>query len=184
MTIIATLTIDEILSKFPQKSQKLAQAMLNRGLHCVGCGAATWETLEAGMMSHGFTPPEIADFVEELNQILLEESDGESISLTEAAAHKFKMILEQEKKAGWAMRFGFKRGGCSGFEYVLDYSKAAKETDEVFQSYGVEIHVDQEMLPSLIGCEIDYIDGLNASGFRISNPQAKSSCGCGKSQKF
>lgn len=49
------MTIEEIFSRFPQKSQRLAQEVTNAGLQCVGCQAATWETLEAGMLGHGFS---------------------------------------------------------------------------------------------------------------------------------
>ena len=48
------MTIDEIFGKFPDKSQRIAQELTNAGLHCVGCQAATWETLEVGMIGHGF----------------------------------------------------------------------------------------------------------------------------------
>ncbi len=182
--ITKEMTIESIFSQFPHKSQKLAQTMLNQGLHCVGCGAATWETLESGMLSHGFEIEEIDAFVDELNAILQETSDASTITLTPKAATKFLSILKDEGKEGWALRFGYKKGGCSGSEYVLDYSKQASATDQAFHSNGVDIHVAKEMLDTLLGCEIDYIDGLNGSGFRISNPQAKGSCGCGKSQRF
>ena len=61
--ITKEMTIEEILARFPQKSQKLAQEMTNRGLHCVGCGAAVWETLEAGMLGHGLSPEDIEALV-------------------------------------------------------------------------------------------------------------------------
>lgn len=178
------MTIEEILSGFPHKSQKLAQAMTQQGLHCVGCGAATWETLEAGMLSHGFALDEIDRLVVKLNKILSEPLDTSTLSLTKKAADKFRLILEEEGKQGWALRFGYQKGGCSGFEYILDYSEKPSEKDQVFHSHGIDIHVDAAQLESLMGCEIDYVDGLNHSGFKISNPKAKSSCGCGKSQRF
>ncbi len=179
------MTIEEIFSRFPQKSQKLAQEMTNRGLHCVGCGAATWETLEMGMLSHGFAEEEIDDLVARLNEILAEQADQNTISLTKKAAEKFKEILKEEGKEGWGLRFGDKAGGCSGFEYVLDYSEKPRSDDKVFpSSYGVDLHVSEKAVDRLMGCEIDYIDGLNGSGFKISNPNAKGSCGCGKSQSY
>ena len=80
--------------------------------------------------------------------------------------------------------FGDQAAGCSGFEYVLDFSKKAKKTDVIFHSDDIEIHVDKNGLNRLIGCTIDYADGLSAGGFKISNPNAKGSCGCGKSQSY
>ena len=58
------MTIEEIFKQFPHKSQKLAQEITNSGLHCVGCSAATWETVEAGMMSHGCSDDEIDSLIE------------------------------------------------------------------------------------------------------------------------
>ncbi|MBY0529050.1 MAG: iron-sulfur cluster assembly accessory protein [Rhabdochlamydiaceae bacterium] len=184
MKITREMTIEEILSSFPQKSQKIAQEMTNAGLHCVGCGAATWETLEAGMLSHGFPEEEIDALVARLNNILSEKADLTTISLTKRAAEKYSGILADEGKSGWGLRFGDKAAGCSGFEYVLDYSEKATPDDAVFTSHGVEIHVSKKMVDRLLGSEIDYVDGLNGSGFKISNPNAKGSCGCGKSQSY
>ena len=178
------MTIEEILSEFPEKSQKLAQEITNSGLHCVGCSAATWETLEAGMLGHGFEDQEIDALVDRLNVILDEELDLGSITLTQKAAEKFKKILEEDGRVGTALRFGDRPGGCSGFEYVLDYSDEATEDDVVYLHHGVEVHVNKHSVNRLLGSEIDYIDGLNGSGFKISNPNAKGSCGCGKSQSY
>jgi iron-sulfur cluster assembly accessory protein len=178
------MTIEEILGKFPQKSQKLAQEITSAGLHCVGCQAATWETLEGGMLSHGYTMEEIDALVVRLNAVLAQKVDPNSITLTERAAGKYKEILAEEGKEGYGLRFGVKAGGCSGFEYILDYSEKAEEGDVVFASEGVEVHISEKMMPRLIGSEIDYVDGLHGAGFKISNPNAKGSCGCGKSQNY
>jgi iron-sulfur cluster assembly protein len=178
------MTIEGIFSRFPQKSQKLAQEMTNSGLHCVGCGAATWETLEAGMLSHGFAPEDVDDMVDRLNAILSQKADLSTISMTKRAADKFLKILKEEGKEGWGLRFGDKAAGCSGFEYVLDYSEKAESDDEVFKSEGVDIHVNASDAKRLLGSEIGFVDGLNGSGFKISNPNVKGSCGCGKSQSY
>lgn len=178
------MTIEEIFSSFPSKSQKLAQEITNAGLHCVGCQAATWETLEAGMLGHGYSEDEIDHLVKDLNAILEEKVDLSSINLTKRAAEKFKEILKEEGKEDWGLRFGDKAAGCSGFEYTLDFSKAAKADDQTFHSHGIDIHVNKGAVKRLLGSEIDFVDGLNNSGFKITNPNAKSSCGCGKSQSY
>ena len=182
--ITRDMTIEEILGGFPQKSQKLAQEMTRTGLHCVGCGAATWETLEAGVLGHGFTEADLESLMKRLNAILEEKVDPNTITLTAKAAQKYISILQEEGKQSYGLRFGDMAGGCSGFEYILDYSEAPTEDDQVFESQGVQIHVNRHMVPRLLGCEIDYLDGLNGSGFKISNPNAKGSCGCGKSQSY
>ena len=178
------MTIEEIFSRFPQKSQKLAQEMTSKGLQCVGCGAAVWETLEAGMLSHGFSIEDVEEMVERLNEILSETTDLSTITLTKRASAKYRQILQEERKAGWGLRFGDKAAGCSGFEYVLDYSEKAESDDQIFLSEGVEIHVHKADVARLLGSEIDFVDGLNGSGFKISNPNVKGSCGCGKSQSY
>ncbi|MDN3504153.1 MAG: iron-sulfur cluster assembly accessory protein [Rhabdochlamydiaceae bacterium] len=104
--------------------------------------------------------------------------------MTKRAAEKFIKILKEEGKEGWCLSFGDKPGGCSGYEYVLDFSKEPKENDKVFHSYGVDVVVDKSMVERLLGTEIDYLDGLNGSGFKVTNPNAKSSCSCGNSQGY
>ncbi|MDP1881004.1 MAG: iron-sulfur cluster assembly accessory protein [Parachlamydiaceae bacterium] len=178
------MTIEQILVMFPFKAQRLSQEITNAGLHCVGCHAAVWETLEGGMLSHGKTEEQIDELVRRLNALLAEKVDLDSITLTTRAAEKFLQILSEEGKQGWGLRFSEEMAGCNGFEYVLDFSEKADENDENFTSHGIEIHVKKATLPRLIGCEIDYVEGLRGSGFKISNPNVSSSCGCGSSHNY
>jgi iron-sulfur cluster assembly accessory protein len=179
------MTIKNILSLFPNKAERLAHEITRAGLHCVGCHAAVWETLEAGMLGHGMGEEQIERLVERLNALLDEESDPETISLTPLAAQKYREILQEEGKPGWGIRFEERMAGCSGFEYVLDFSEKAGEEDEVFVSEDIEIHIHKNNVPRLKGCRIDYIDdGLNGSGFKIDNPNVVSACGCGSSHNY
>jgi iron-sulfur cluster assembly accessory protein len=182
--ITKEMTIEEILTLFPQRSQRLAQEMMNAGLNCVGCGAAVNETLEAGVLGHGFEEADLAKLLGKLNAILEEKIDVTTITLTAEAADKFREILEEEGKEGWGLRFGDRAGGCSGFEYVLDFSEKAGPDDAVFISEGVEIHVEKQAVPRLKGCVISFAHGLQGSGFKVMNPNAKGGCGCGKSQSY
>jgi len=183
--IAATMTIEEILSSYPAKSQKLAQVLTQAGLHCVGCGAATWETLEAGVLGHGMSDEDLTRILEGLNTVLAEEeAPVDSVTLTEKAAERFFQILKEEKKEGWALRFGDKPGGCGGYEYILDFSKEAGPDDVIYHCLGVDIHINKNQLPRLLGCSIDYADGLMGGGFKVSNPNAKGSCSCGNSQSY
>jgi len=178
------MTIEEIFKRFPSKSQVLAQEMTNAGLHCVGCSASTWETVEAGMYSHGMTDEQIEDLLGKLNKLLDEKEDPNTITMTERAAKKFNAILEEEGKAGWGLRFGERAAGCSGFEYFLDYSEKAKPGDLVLESQGIQIHLHHKSVERLMGSVIDYVDGLHGAGFKISNPNVKASCGCGTSHGY
>jgi len=178
------ITISEIFSRHPSKSQRLSQEITNAGLHCAGCSAATWETLEAGMLSHGMTDEQIDSLVNRLNAIIEEKEDLTTITMTPTAARKYLSILESDGKQGWGLRFMEKAGGCGGYEYSLDYSEKPLEDDAVYESQGIEIHLAKAMESRLLGCSIDYIDGLKGSGFKIVNPNAKSSCGCGNSHGY
>ena len=177
-------TIEEVFKRFPQKSQKLAQEMTNSGLHCVGCSASTWETIEAGMLSHGMAEEEIDDLLGRLNSVLSEKEDLSTISITEKAAKKYLEILAEEGKEGWGVRFGEKAAGCSGFEFFLDFSEKPKVGDLILESQGIQIHIHHKSAERLMGSVIDYVDGLHGAGFKISNPHVKSACGCGNSHGY
>lgn len=178
------MTIEEIFATFPQKSQKLAQCMQNLGLQCVGCHAATYETLEMGVLGHGHDQETLEELINNLNNIINEKVDQSTITITDRAATKYNSILESENKKGWGLRFMEKAGGCSGYEYTLDYSEKALEDDIIVHSNGIDIHIKEVMLNRLLGSEIDYTDGLQGAGFKISNPNVKSSCSCGVSHNY
>jgi len=182
--ITKEMTIESIFSKYPSKSQKLAQVMTNAGLHCSNCSAATWETLEAGVLGHGYSADVLEKLLKDLNTVLSEEVDLTTITLTAKAAEKFKEFAAEEEKAGYYLRFGDSAGGCGGFQYILDFCEKASEDDEIFESEGIQICIQKSRVGRLIGSVIDYVDGLQGAGFKISNPNAKSSCGCGTSQNY
>src|SRR5579872_6330927 len=135
--ISRVMTIEDIFKKFPNKSQKLAQEMTNAGLHCVGCSASTWETIEAGMYSHGMSDEMIDGLLDRLNKILVEKVDLSTITITPRAAKKLKEILAEEDKTSWGLRYGERAAGCSGFEYFLDFSEKAKADDMILESEGI-----------------------------------------------
>lgn len=179
------MTISDILALFPDRAQRLAQEITNAGLHCVGCNAATWETLEGGMLGHGKKEHQIDELVDRLNALLNEKIDRTTISLTPEAANRFKEFSKEDNKSGYGLRFDEEMKGCNGFEYILDFSeKADANQDEVFLSHGVEIHVRKKKLSQLLGCQIDYVNGIKDSGFKVINPNVNSSCGCGSSHGY
>ncbi len=178
------MTIKDILEMFPYKAQRLAHEITSAGLHCIGCHASVYETLEGGMFGHGKTEAQINELVDRLNALLDEKLDLSTISMTACAAEKFSEILAEEGKTGWGMRFAEELAGCSGFEYVLDFSEKAEEDDQIFLSHGIEIHVKKNQVLHLLGSEIDYVKGMRGAGFKISNPNSRSSCGCGNSHNY
>jgi iron-sulfur cluster assembly accessory protein len=104
------------------------------------------------------------------------------INLTPKAADKVKGILEQEKGklSDGGLRIYVQGGGCSGFSYGMVLDEVA-EGDQTFESSGIKVIVDPNSLPYLEGAEVDYKDDLIGGGFAIKNPNAGSTCGCGKS---
>ena len=104
------------------------------------------------------------------------------LSLSERAASKIRE-LQAEEPTGEAevLRVAIQGGGCSGFQYGLGFDRGAQEGDHEFEAHGVRVVVDPFSAPYLAGASIDWLDGLQESGFKIDNPHAASSCGCGHS---
>ena len=109
------------------------------------------------------------------------------ITVTEKAAQEVQRIIEEQRQAGNLpdkiyLRMRVVGGGCSGFQHKLDLDQAINEKlDEVFEQHGVPVVVDKRSLMYLSGATVDYHDDLNRRGFSITNPNAKSTCGCGSS---
>ncbi len=103
------------------------------------------------------------------------------ITLTDSAVEKIKSMMLKEGKEGYALRFGLTTGGCAGLSYELKFQKNPYENDIVFDQKGLTVIVNQESVELVKGVQVDYVDTLRESGFKYSNPNAKSSCGCGTS---
>lgn len=102
------------------------------------------------------------------------------IALTERAADRVKRVMSLRDDT-LGIRAGVRGGGCSGFKYYLDFVSASEKDDREVESHGVKIIVDAKSFIYLMGTEIDFVDELNESGFKFSNPTAKRTCGCGES---
>ena len=103
-----------------------------------------------------------------------------SVTLTEAAAKHVQKYLARRGK-GVGLRLGVKTSGCSGMAYKLEFADQVEPDDKVWESFGVNVLVDEKSLPYLDGTELDYTrEGLQ-EGFKFHNPNEKSRCGCGES---
>jgi iron-sulfur cluster assembly accessory protein len=102
------------------------------------------------------------------------------VSLTEAAARQVAGIIGQPNPEDKGLRIYVETGGCSGMSYAMEIS-TRQPNDEEFSSHGAKLFVEDRGLVYLAGSVIDYKDGLSGAGFRITNPNAKQTCGCGKS---
>ncbi len=102
------------------------------------------------------------------------------VNLTERAAHRIAEIVAGEP-AGSVLRVSVKGGGCSGFSYSFDIVRDREDDDLVLERAGATVLIDSVSLPLLDGSEIDFVDDLIGASFKISNPNATASCGCGTS---
>lgn len=176
--ITKDMTIGDVVQKYPN----VAEILLANGVHCVGCGARYFETLEMGFKGHGMTDEKVDSIIQQLNAAAKANvAEGEIISITKIATEKLKEILKKEEKEGHVLRVQVVKGGCSGSSYGLDFDDTAKEGDTQVEAHGVRLLVDAKSLPMVRGAKIDYVDALQNAGFRISNPNAKRNCGCGQS---
>ena len=104
------------------------------------------------------------------------------IVVTDMAASKIQTLLAEEQKVEAGLRVFVQGGGCSGFQYglMIEEGTGDAEADKVFQSNGVTLFIDPISIRYLNGAEGDFVDNLTGGGFTISNPNAKSTCGCGQ----
>ncbi len=105
------------------------------------------------------------------------------ITLTDSAAAKVKELLKAEEAEDLALRVAVRPGGCSGYSYEMFFEPdiAADDEQAAFGDGDVKVVVDPQSAQLLVGATLDYKDGLDQSGFAITNPTASRTCGCGQS---
>src|SRR5438477_4271023 len=103
------------------------------------------------------------------------------ITISDSAARRITALKAQEAAEGAFLRIAVSGGGCSGFQYGLSSSEETSPDDVVFEHGGIRVVVDDVPLALLSGSEVDFVEDLMGASFQIKNPNAASSCGCGKS---
>ena len=103
------------------------------------------------------------------------------VSMTANAIAKVKEIMAQQNPVPAGLRVGVVGGGCSGFQYSMQFETGAGAMDKVFEYEGLKLFVDATSLMYLSGCVVDYVETLEGAGFKFENPNVKSTCGCGSS---
>ena len=103
------------------------------------------------------------------------------VILTANAIAKVKEIMAQQDPVPAGLRIGVVGGGCSGFSYSMQFDNSAGMMDKVFDMDGLKVYVDATSIMYLNGCVVDYVETLEAAGFKFENPNVKSTCGCGSS---
>lgn len=100
---------------------------------------------------------------------------------TDAAANKLKLLIAKEKNPNLKLRVYIVGGGCSGFQYGFILDDQVTNDDYVIKKYNMFLIVDSVSMQYLVGSSVDYIEGIEGSRFRIINPNAQTTCGCGSS---
>lgn len=115
-----------------------------------------------------------------MQRMEIKERTDELVSLTPAAAAKIRDLMSTETDVS-VLRVAIEGGGCSGFQYGLGFDRGAQEGDHEFECEGVRVVVDPFSAPYLRGSTVDYLETIQEAGFKIDNPNAVASCGCGHS---
>lgn len=185
--ITEDMTVGEVIEKWPG----VAEIFSKFGLSCIGCSVNTMEAVGVGARGHGMTEEDIQKMLEEANHFVGEKEDDHhsdeplpktgNIDLTDTAAKKISELLQSQNKTGHYLRFGAVPGGCSGFSYQMEFIEKPNPEDIILEQKTVKIAISPKSMAKVNGVQIDFVDGLQGSGFKISNPNAHGGCGCGKS---
>src|SRR6266851_9216326 len=110
-----------------------------------------------------------------------ETAPKNAVNLTPSAVVKVKEIMAGQNPVPAGLRIGVVGGGCSGFSYSMSFENGAGVMDKVYTFEGLKVFVDATSAMYLNGCVVDYVETLEAAGFKFENPNVKSTCGCGSS---
>ena len=106
------------------------------------------------------------------------------IRLSDKAAERIKLIMNNAESSAIGVRVGVKSGGCAGMSYVMEYAKEIKPNEEVIEEIGVKVLIDPQAIMYLLGTEMDYKTEKFSSQFVFKNPNETERCGCGESFKI
>jgi iron-sulfur cluster assembly protein len=105
----------------------------------------------------------------------------QEVSLTKKAAIKLFKLAQEANKEGAGLKLFVYPGGCSGFQYGMDFASKPEKTEKVIEQQGIKIFVDKKSIDFLKGVKIGYVESLQGSGFKIDNPNVTKTCSCGNS---
>lgn len=108
-------------------------------------------------------------------------ADAPQVRISPSAAQRIAALIAEESNAALSMRVSVSGGGCAGFQYGFSLDDAHNPDDRLFERDGARVVIDEVSLEFLKGAEIDFIEDLLGSYFKVQNPNATSSCGCGSS---
>ena len=174
-------TIGDVVNKYPE----VIPIILNYGLHCVGCGANPYETIENGCLGHGMSKDVVNMLVKDVNEEIRKRKSDKNkiISVTSEAAEKFKQFMKEENKKVFGVRLNIITSDHGTIQYGLEFADVATGTEETFEDNGIKFFVEKDIVENIKGTNIDFIENERGSGFKINNPNSISggcgpSCGC------
>jgi len=184
------MTMGDIIQKWPAA----ADIMQSYGLHCFGCHVNLFESLEQGVLGHGMDETAMHSLLDDLNKLASggteslaeahahKEEHDQELAVTDLAVSKLRELLEKQgKDSSWGIRVQAIKGGCAGYMYDMDFAQTKQANDTILEKGSVKLFVDSDSMKLLKGMTIDYVETLQGAGFKFDNPNAKASCGCGKS---
>ena len=127
-------------------------------------------------MATAVSTPEIVNAPE-----VVTAAPTQPVNLTASAQAKVKEIMATQDPIPAGLRIGVVGGGCSGFQYSMSFENAQGMMDKVVRFDDLKVFIDATSAMYLNGCIVDYVETLEAAGFKFENPQVKSTCGCGSS---
>lgn len=128
-------------------------------------------------MATAVTTPEIVTAPE----VVTGAASTQPVNLTTSAQAKVKEIMATQDPIPAGLRIGVVGGGCSGFQYSMSFENQQGMMDKVVRFDDLKVFIDATSAMYLNGCVVDYVETLEAAGFKFENPQVKSTCGCGSS---
>jgi len=177
------MTIGDVVKQYPAA----AEVFMEYGLHCVGCHVSYWETIEQGAQGHGMSDDEIDMMVRDANALISSpahavtpDTKDTQVHLTQSAIEKVKSFMQEDEKDAF-FRIGLAEGGCSGYSYVFSIDKKAKDDDVHILANDLKVIISPKHLEHFAGATVDYVETLQESGFKVRNPKASHTCGCGSS---
>ena len=172
-------TLGEVMLRCPEAAEVLA----GYGMPVSGCRMPVSESL--GVFAKSYVGGgEVAVIVDRINALIGakgEKASVEGVEVSDAAVEKVNGLIVKEGKQGFNLRVEVKPGGCAGMSYEFSLDDEVKDGDVVVEKGGLKVVIDSASMENLRGATVDYVDGLQRSGFRVDNPNAHAVCSCGQS---
>ncbi len=168
------MTISNIIEKFPYA----ADALKSRGIHCVGCGVSSYETLEQGVLGHGRKKEELDEILEEINLMISEMKDAVFV-ITERAAKVILETMTEEDPEYFGLQIEVSTNCNCSFEYHFNFVKEFLDDAHLVEQHGLKVGIGPDSLPMIKGTRMDYVMSVQGAGLKLSNPNSAKSGGCG-----